>query len=417
MGLIILSANGDEITQEQIDNKEYILVNGEYYPEDEVVYSDWSGEYILKDGATLTKEGWVTDAELENDFVYSESTDNWHIVSECVWSDLMNGFILEEDVAPASHDQIATESWFMRSGNFRFVESGYYSGKWVHLDYLTYCIDIQEYVDSDDAYLCEADGEYYYDESSMPGNADGEINGYHSSEPRNIAGESRFKIGFEIEKKNFMGNSDVGDYVGTFDLIAGFETDSSCGVEAVTHILPLGANGSEHEKLVFNMIDEASEIVESDYDRSCGGHINVSSSTYRDGYDLLEKIRVYSAIFYAMYRHRLRNSYCSDNKLAKKEGNTKYSPLHVKGNVIEFRLPSAVRSVRQLKSRYRIAYNIMLMSEELLPFEDFLELNRPVLMDMYKESTNKVETIFEYARAFRRYLLDGSVDSTISEFI
>ena len=65
------------------------------------------------------------------------------------------------------------------------------------------------------------------------------------------------------------------------------------------------------------MIDEAQNI-HSKYDKTCGGHITVSVKDYNDGYDIVDKMRQTLALMYALYRYRLKRSYCNQNKPAKK---------------------------------------------------------------------------------------------------
>jgi len=84
--------------------------------------------------------------------------------------------------------------------------------------------------------------------------------------------ESRFMIGFEIEKTSFHRRA-----VMEYPLFKGFETDSSCGVEAVTHVLPLLPKSIWRTK-VFNMFVEAKKIISDEYspsNRNCGGHITL----------------------------------------------------------------------------------------------------------------------------------------------
>ena len=76
-------------------------------------------------------------------------------------------------------------------------------------------------------------------------------------------------LGFEIEKLRFHGSS-----VREYPLLKGFEYDGSCGVEAITHVLPLLGKSLWRTK-VFNMFVQAKKIISDEYspsDSSCGGH-------------------------------------------------------------------------------------------------------------------------------------------------
>ena len=116
---------------------------------------------------------------------------------------------------------------------------------------------------------------------------------------------SPFSIGFEIEKKCFEADngsiaSDRGEYVGSYDFFCGFETDSSCGVEGVSNILPLASPRSQFRNNVFMLIDNAKNVIDSKYDKTCGGHITVSVKDYSDGYDIVDKMRQTLALMYAL---------------------------------------------------------------------------------------------------------------------
>ena len=39
------------------------------------------------------------------------------------------------------------------------------------------------------------------------------------------------------------------------------------------------------------MIDNAKNVIDSKYDKTCGGHITVSVKDYNDGYDIVDKMR------------------------------------------------------------------------------------------------------------------------------
>jgi hypothetical protein len=89
---------------------------------------------------------------------------------------------------------------------------------------------------------------------------------------------SKFTIGFEVEK-NSLHRGAVREY----ELFCGFETDGSCGYEAVTHILPLVPASTWRTK-VFDMIHKAERIIDDRFSPSnekrgshykCGGHITI----------------------------------------------------------------------------------------------------------------------------------------------
>ncbi len=317
---------------------------------------------------------------------------------------------------------------FCEHDDYRWVEYGQAESNYVHIDDCCYCEDIDSYAHNDDCHWSEEHEEYYYDEDEMPESASSDcVKSYHSNKnPINYNEgwkNSMFSIGFEVEKKHFVNEggeqaSDNGDYVGSYDFFCGFETDSSCGVEGVSNILPLGSPRSDARKDIFNWIDDAKSIIDSPYDRSCGGHITVSAKGYNDGYDIVDKMRQPLALMYALYRYRLKRTYCNQNKPAKKENNAKYSPVNVKGSRVEFRLPSAVKNTTQLKLRYDLIYKMMHHSlERRVSFEVFLQKVRHIVLKMYNGNESKVDHVYNVARDFRRYLIAEDVSDLVDEFI
>lgn len=218
---------------------------------------------------------------------------------------------------------------------------------------------------------------------------------------------SRFTIGFEIEKNRFHRNA-----VMEYPLLAGFEEDSSCGTtssrrgyEAVTNILPLVAPSTWRNK-VFNMFAQAEKIIDDRYSPSntrCGGHMTIRVEGMTSD-ELMKRMRKFSGLFYAMFRYRLKNSYCSRNvaMLSAEEGREignstdvvggysigeKYSVVNQKRNgLIEYRLPSRITSVKQLMRRYEIMYQMVnfAVNKPNSSFNSFLKACRPTLRMMYK---------------------------------
>lgn len=379
--------DGDVVTREFRDENYRLTIDDDtYYPNDDVYFCDVSQEFY----------------STNEDFTTSYCGDYGHEESFC-------------------------------DSDYHWIERGAAAGHWLYCDHTTYCNDIDESVHEDDANYCDVDGEYYYDCDNMPGSEyeRNEVGNYHSCKNNgyveNLNSEyhghnTQFNIGFEVEKNVFHTENgdatDEGDQVGWYDLFAGFETDSSCGVEAVTHILPLGSPRSKARLKVFDMMDQASRVINSPKDINCGGHITVSVNGMTDGYELVDKMREKLAILYALYRYRLKRSYCCSNKGIKKDNNVKYAPVHVKGCKVELRIPSAVANVKQLKLRYDLMYKIMHHSfERRVHFEVFLSNIRHIIKKMYNGNDQKVDAIFELAHHFRRYLIVEETSSNINEFI
>ena len=367
----MLDVYGNEITQDQIDRDEFRTYDGEYYPANELEWSDVENQYIPQSQ------------------------------SAAIWPD---------DIATAD---------YVEYGDYYYVSSGEASGYYVYCDECRFCEDIQEEVLADDAHSGR-DGYYYFYEDNIPSDDECQIRGYHStSEFLDLTDGSQFKIGIEIEKDNFNGSSQTGDAVPMHRAIAGYETDSSCGVEAITHILPLeDIDTSTKAQEVFEMLDEAELIINSEVNENCGGHMTFSVRGYSDGHVVLEGIKPYLSIVYAMFKERLNGRYCSNNKKGKRGENTKYSPLNVKGDRVEIRLYGAIRSVEQLKLRYRLMYEILNHGiNKCTRFEQFLKDITPLLLEIYKGEENKVISVIQYARAFRHYLMDAFAHSSIKKYV
>lgn len=417
------------------ETKELIEINGDFYEPCDVVSSRWQEKFIVKeDSERVWYNGdydWVNSDEVEGSFIwvedeemYAHEDETWHCeVNSCNY--LHNDYKVLSYCGMTGHNDA-----FADDCDWRWVSRGCAEDHYVHYEDSAYCEDIDEDVHTDDAHWCEREECYYWDEDNIDNGEVGEdICDYHSSKGNIISIidiKSQFTIGFEVEKKYFntkYGTADeIGDSVGRHVLFAGYETDSSCGVEAVTHILPLSSPRSENRKKVFQHIDEAEKIITSPIDLSCGGHMTIQVrnelNKAEDGYDTVDKLRQKTALLYALYRYRLKRTYCDSNKPLKKENNYKYSPVHVKGNKVEFRIPSAIKNTSQMKLRYDLMYKMLhLTYNRPTSFEMYLKKVRHIVMKMYKGDEQKVEQIYNIARDFRRYLVAEEVTDLTDPFI
>lgn len=291
---------------------------------------------------------------------------------------------------------------------------------YIDRDEAIYCVDIEDWVYEDYAVYCEADDNYYYDANEMPGEYSKDtICEYHCSPDAEDLnkGKSPYSVGFEIEKTDFNGCTEVGDEIGDYEIFKGFETDSSCGVEAITNILPLASN-KEIESYVFDMMEDAGDVISSDTDNSCGGHITISAEGYTSS-ELYDKIRSSMGVIYALWRYRIKNQYCKKNTSLKKENNDKYCPLNLKSNgCVEIRLPNRVENVKQLMFRYKL---IAIIVEHSLTthhtFDQLLRKLAPILDVMYEGNKTKIEQINKLSRSFWKYLVTDVVTEDIAEFL
>ena len=231
---------------------------------------------------------------------------------------------------------------------------------------------------------------------------------------------AKFTIGMEVEK-NQMHRGAVREY----ELFCGFERDGSCGYEAVTHVLPLLPAGQWRTK-VFDMMHKAEKIIDDRYspsNRSCGGHITIAVDGMT-GNEVRLAIRQYSGIIYAMFRNRLKNTYCNHNKrmLSGAEANDwhhKYQVALVKGNCLEFRLPSRFESVKQMMRRYELFYEVLNFSVNNAggKFDTMIKLVMPILKSMYNNDMDKINEVVRLSKLFQKYILTGEIHEDIREWI
>ena len=230
--------------------------------------------------------------------------------------------------------------------------------------------------------------------------------------------ESRFGIGFEIEKSRFHRNA-----VTRTALVAGYERDSSCGFEAVTNILPLLPAGDWRNK-VYSMMYDSRYAIEDKYSPSnykCGGHVTLSCKGMT-GEDLYVALRKHMGIVYALFRKRLNNYYCSQSgnvELNPDFNGGRYVPMLMKRNVVEIRLVSRFQSVKQMMRRYELFYVMMdyAVNKPNASKSAFINKVKPIIKAMYDGDTDKVSEICSLAKSFNKYLSIGLINREVIEFI
>lgn len=246
---------------------------------------------------------------------------------------------------------------------------------------------------------------------------------------------SKFTIGFEVEK-----NSLHRDAVREYEIFCGFETDSSCGYEAVTHVLPLLPAGLWRNK-VYDMMVKAERIIDDRWSPSgtnCGGHITITV-TGMPAKDVLSRLRSHVGIFYALFRGRLMNHFCCQNLTCLPDDRraewynfeplsyhdrTRYQALLVKSfsdytSGIEFRIPSRFESVKQLMRRYELMYEVVnfAINNPEGSHAALMHIVRPILISMYNGDIAKVERAIAFAAHFRKFILTGKVNKVVQPFV
>ena len=231
---------------------------------------------------------------------------------------------------------------------------------------------------------------------------------------------SKFTIGFEVEKNQLSRNA-----VKEYELFCGFERDGSCGYEAVTHILPLLPSGQWRTK-VYDMMHKAEKIIDDRFspsDRRCGGHITIAADGL-NGEQLREAIRKNCGIIYALFKKRLNNGYCKYNNRMQSYNecgswHSKYQLALVKGDCLEFRVPSRFQSVKQMMRRYELFYEIINFSIATPngSHDALLKKLKPIILSMYNGNETDANEVLRLSKLFRAYILKGEVHNDIREFL
>lgn len=177
---------------------------------------------------------------------------------------------------------------------------------------------------------------------------------YHGSSPWDLSNGEIAKIGFEIEKEDIKAKESI--YAEELQRETGWgkendsSLDSTSGFELVSPIYPL------HESADYFISEflQVEELINADYSKSCGGHINYSNSLYSQE-ELLHSISGYIPLIYSLYEHRIGNSYCEAKSPEKlKIDGVKYQAIRIKSNCLEFRIFPAVKNVKNLLWRLKL---------------------------------------------------------------
>lgn len=383
------------------------------YNEDQVVWSKVQQRFILKEYAWLLagEHGYVSQR-------YTADTPGYYRVARCYLDEPVaagedNGFqvIYFDDEDPYEHDYVHCED----------------TGRWIHSDrahYSEYSETAYEFRENDNYNACE-EGDCDCDCGEREEYNDDSICGYHASSGQEIRlSDSLACVGYEIEKTKFVfadeNHHDAtshADFVGSHTMMRGYEYDGSCGVEAITHILPAhevyeSANGNIVD--VRELFDDASEIIDSPWSTRCGGHFTVSYGNMSSA-DLLATLREYLPIFYGLFPKRLKNSYCNRN--AKLNSPERWrGVVSARYNALEMRLPSAVTDVDQLWFRHQIICRMMHHAFALKDsnWEAFLIDIDAILAA--RLSKDKKRQVLRTAKSFRNWIVKDIVSMRVASF-
>lgn len=236
---------------------------------------------------------------------------------------------------------------------------------------------------------------------------------------------SNFTIGYEVEKNSLSRNA-----VKEYPLFCGFERDGSCGYEAVTHILPLLPAGKWRTK-VFNLFHQAEKIIDDRFspsDRRCGGHITIAVDGL-NGDEVRELVRKNCGIILSLFKKRLSNSFCNHNRTLLSESadysvirggwHSKYQVALVKGNCLEFRIPSRFQSVKQCMRRYELFYELVNFSinKPNGSHDAFLKVIKPIILSMYNGNIEETNEVLRLAKLFREYIVNNTIHPDIAQYV
>lgn len=191
--------------------------------------------------------------------------------------------------------------------------------------------------------------------------------GYHNL-PREFmcdVNNTKFTIGLEIEKEDQEARDDVG-YKKLFDRTKWCKErdgslDSDTGFELISPVYDLMSNRMDQD--VMND-DELKQLCDASYSNRCGGHINIGSNVYSP-IQLLWGIKGFLPLLYSIWSIRLDNHYSRALKTQEYGGSK--NAIKVKANVVEIRLATAVKSVKNMfwrRDLVRIMMNNINKSEQ-----------------------------------------------------
>jgi hypothetical protein len=174
------------------------------------------------------------------------------------------------------------------------------------------------------------------------------------------------------------------------------------------------------------MMHKAEKIIDDRFspsDKRCGGHITVAVQGM-DGEEIREAVRRNCGIVYALFRNRLKNHYCGYNNRMQssddaRQWHYKYQIALVKGDCLEFRVPSRFESVKQMMRRYELIYELINFSinNPNGTHEAFLKRIKPIVLSMYNGNETNADFVMGLSKHFRAFILKGDVHTSISEYV
>lgn len=277
------------------------------------------------------------------------------------------------------------------------------------------------YVDSDVAnehgiYWSDRRDEYYdsnYDSDDDDDQTENNASYQSLSRRDKSTDKTVWRVGFEVEKEDINAcgiyYQDVYDRTGWGKENDG-SLDSCIGYELVSPTFDLFTNDMDNDIKDPDLIT----LINAKSSDNCGGHINVSSTKYSPD-ELFEGMSGFIPLLYSMYENRLDKSY---SKAKKKQEyfytRDKYSSFYIKNNRVEIRLPSSVKSIKNLLWRRDLMRIIMtnINASEV----DVLKMIVNQRSKLYKhlrliytqsQLLIKVEKFIQYSKLYNNKVLDN----------
>jgi hypothetical protein len=367
---------------------------------------------------------------LESDCVrlshYSKFPSQWALLNQTVSTNFGYHTALRDEVL-----YIDGESFLRNRANYHNIYFSNHHDEWlcsdydcVHYGYVArgredwFCSDEyvtaggERYLNSEVAESCgwrynEGRDEWVDEDEYDEDKPDKNNASYHNLDRRDRRpNECKFSIGFEIEKEdNEACEISYNKLYNDTDWIK--ENDSSLdednGYELVSPIYDLYSSRID-EDIKGN--EDLQTLINGQYSANCGGHINISSTIYNPE-QLFEGIIGFMPLLYGLYEHRLNKNYSEAKKKHEYYAKSKYSAIYIKNNVVELRLPPAVKNVSNLLWRRDL---VRIMCENINKSEsDVLRLLLNQNSKLYKhlrkifpqdKLVDKIEKFIRYSNTY-----------------
>jgi hypothetical protein len=293
-----------------------------------------NGRFAMNDDTTLVK-GDYYHSEIDSElFVYDERDEDFILIENACYCYGRNG-----------------RQYWTNDNNCIKVHHDWYDTDFLGDNDIVYLEDTDDYCHIEDAYYSDEDGCWYSEEpDSGPLWAYGE--GEQESDFRHDdkeEGQPVFGFGVEIEKSQmpsfYFDKEEIHYKTG-----AVLERDGSVpdGFELKTPIYNLLSSKTDQRILDLKPFCDIKGV------ENAGGHIGFSMEGKSDQ-QLMDLCAGFIPLIFAMYKKRLQNSYCSGKKIDElKKSYDKMQAIRMRGNYIEFRIFSSIKTFETLKFRLQL---------------------------------------------------------------